>query len=230
MGYIGYLEDIAEYNSIIVDTVLSLGAVVYVKTTVPQTLMLGEARSNLLGITLNPLNRELSSGGSSGGEGSLIAMKGSICGLGTDIGGSIRFPSALNGIYGLKPSDGRISYGRAKNSFDGQESVPSVVGPMTRSLANIRLFFKLILETKPWLIDPKVHSIPWREDLFQEGQNNKLCFGVIQFDQQVHLSPSVQRAIHMAIKALEQAGHQVIEWDTTDHPEVNFNIILFRKV
>jgi len=222
MGYIGYLGDIAEYNSILVDTVLSLGAVVYVKTTLPQTIMLGEARSNLLGITLNPLNRELSCGGSSGGEGSLIAMKGSICGLGTDIGGSIRLPSALNGIYGLKPSDGRIPYGRAKNSFDGQESVPSVVGPMTRSLSNIRLFFKAILETKPWLIDPKVHNIPWREDLFQEGQNNKLCFGVIQFDQQVHLSPPVQRAINMSIKALERAGHQVIEWDTTDHPQVNF--------
>jgi amidase len=221
MGYIGYLGDIAEYNSILVDTVLSLGAVVYVKTTLPQTIMLGEARSNLLGITLNPLNRELSCGGSSGGEGSLIAMKGSICGLGTDIGGSIRFPSALNGIYGLKPSDGRIPYGRVKNSFDGQESVPSVVGPMTRSLSNIRLFFKAILETKPWLIDPKVHNIPWREDLFQEGQNNKLCFGVIQFDQQVHLSPPVQRAINISIKALEQAGHQVIEWDTTDHPQVN---------
>ncbi|CAF1189927.1 unnamed protein product [Rotaria sordida] len=219
MGYVGYLGDISEYNSFIVDIVLSLGAVLYVKTTVPQTLMKGEAGSYLLGITLNSLNREFSSGGSSGGEGSLIAMKGSICGLGTDIGGSIRFPSAVNGIYGLKPSDGRIPYGRAKTSLDGQESVPSVVGPMTRSLSNICLFLKSILEKKPWLIDPKVHNIPWREDLFQEGQMDKLCFGVIQFDQEVHLSPPVQRAINMAINALEKAGHQVIEWDTTDHPQ-----------
>ncbi|CAF4440646.1 unnamed protein product, partial [Adineta steineri] len=91
MGYIGYLGEIAEYNSFIVDTFLSLGAVIYVKTALPQTIMLGETRSNLLGLTLNPLNRELSCGGSSGGEGSLIAMKGSIFGLGTDIGGSVRF-------------------------------------------------------------------------------------------------------------------------------------------
>ncbi|CAF4128540.1 unnamed protein product, partial [Rotaria sp. Silwood1] len=170
-------------------------------------------------ITINPLNRDFSCGGSSGGEGSLIAMKGSICGLGTDIGGSIRFPTSLNGIYGLKPSDGRIPYGRAKNSFIGQESVSSVVGPMTRSLSNIYLFLKSVLDTKPWLIDPKVHNIPWREDLFQEGQSNKLCFGVIQFDQLVHISPPVQRAINMTINALEKAGHQVIEWDTTDHPK-----------
>jgi amidase len=226
MGYIGYLGDIAEYNSIIIDAVLSLGAVLYVKTTLPQTIMLGEVRSHLLGKTLNPFNRELSCGGSSGGEGSLVAMKGSICGIGTDIGGSIRFPSAVNGIYGFKPSDGRLPYGRAKNSFDGQETVVSVLGPMTRSLSNIHFFFKSILETKPWLIDPKVHNIPWREDLFQEGQMNKLCFGVIKFDQQVHLSPPVQRAINMTINALEKAGHQVIEWDTTDHPEVSVEIEL----
>jgi amidase len=210
----------------IVDTILSLGAIVYVKTAVPQTLMFDETRSNLLGITVNPLNRTLSCGGSSGGEGSLIAMKGSICGLGTDIGGSIRFPSALNGIYGLRPSAGRVSYGRVKTSMNGQESVSSVIGPMTRSLSNIRLFLQSTLATKPWLVDPKVHNIPWREDLFQEGQMNKLCFGVIQFDQLVHLTPPVQRAINMSINALQIAGHQVIEWDTTDHPEVNSNIII----
>ena len=49
---------------------------------------------------------------------------------------------------------------------------------------------------------------------------NKLCFGVIKFDQQVHLSPPLQRAINLAINALEKAGHQVIEWDTTDHLQV----------
>ena len=221
MGYIGYLGDLAEYNSNLVDTLLSLGAVIYVKTAVPQTLMMCEVRSNLLGKTLNALNRELSCGGSSGGEASLIAMKGSICGLGTDTGGSIRNPSALNGLFALKPSDGRISYGRMKNSCEGEESVRSVVGPMARSLGTIRWFFKSILDTKPWLVDPRVYNIPWREDLFQEGKMNRLCFGVIRFDHMVHLSPPVERAINMAVNALEKRGHQVIEWDTKDHPQVN---------
>ena len=223
MGYIGYLGQIEERNSIIVDELLSLGAVLYVKTALPQTLMMGITHSHLIGKTVNPLNRELSCGGSSGGEGSLIAMKGSICGLGTDIGGSIRLPSAANGIYGLKPSDGRLPYGLLKNSLDGQESVASVIGPMTRSLSNIQYFFKAILETKPWLVDPKVLNMPWREDLFQEGQSKKLAFGVIQFDHIVHLTPPVQRAINLAIDALKKAGHEVIPWDTTDHPEVKKN-------
>lgn len=219
MAYIGYLGEIAERNSVIVDVVLSLGAVVYVKTALPQTVMLGETRSNLLGLTVNPLNRELSCGGSSGGEGCLIALKGSVCGLGTDIGGSVRFPAALNGICGLKPSDGRLPYGLAKNSLDGLESVASVIGPMARSLASLQFFFKAVLDTQPWLVDPGVHNIPWRDELFHDGQLPKLCFGVIRFDQKVHLSPPVQRALDMSIEALERAGHQVIEWDTADHPQ-----------
>ncbi|UJR17813.1 hypothetical protein I4U23_004712 [Adineta vaga] len=217
MGYVGYLGDIMEYNSILVDCILSLGAVVYVKTAAPQTIMLPETRSNLLGVTINPRNRELSCGGSSGGEGSLVALKGSICGFGTDIGGSVRIPAAVNGIYGLRPSDGRIPYGLAKNSLEGQESVPSVVGPITRSLANIRTILKLITEVKPWLVDPKVHNIPWRENMYKEGQSSKLCFGIIRFDGLAHLSPPVQRAIDIAVAAVRKVGHEVIEWDTSDH-------------
>ena len=52
-----------------------------------------------------------STGGSSGGEGALIAAGGSPLGLGTDIGGSIRFPSAFCGICGIKPTGNRIRYG-----------------------------------------------------------------------------------------------------------------------
>ncbi|CAF3370648.1 unnamed protein product [Rotaria sp. Silwood2] len=206
MGYVGYLREILEYNSILVDCVLSLGGVVYVKTTVPQTRMLVETHS---------------------GQGSLIALKGNICGFGTDLGGRVRFSVAVNGIYVLRPSDGRIPYRLARNSLDGQESVPSVVGPITRSLENIRTIFKAIAETKPWLADPKVHNIPWREDMFQEFQVGKLCFGVIRFDGLVHLSPPVQRAINVAVAVLRKAGHEVVEWDTSDHLEVNneFNVL-----
>lgn len=222
MGYIGYLGSVAELNSTIVDELLSLGAVLYVKTAVPQTVMVGETRSHLLGFTVSPWNRDLSCGGSSGGEGSLLAMKGSIGGWGSDIGGSIRFPSALNGIYGLKPSAGRFPYRGVKNSFEGQESVPSVIGPMARSLSSLVQLVKLVLQTEPWLVDPQVLPLPWRDELFQETQQTKkFSFGVIQFDQQTRLSAPVQRAIDLSVAALQRAGHQVIEWDTSDHPQVS---------
>ena len=65
---------------------------------------------------MNPLNRRLASGGSSGGEGALIGSYGSPIGVGTDIGGSIRVPAWVQGLYALKPSHGRIPYGKANNS------------------------------------------------------------------------------------------------------------------
>lgn len=74
----------------------------------------------VLGYTTNPKNRHLSCGGSSGGEGALIGLKGSPVGFGTDIGGSIRIPAAFNGLYGIRPSSGRLPYEGMANSMDGQ--------------------------------------------------------------------------------------------------------------
>jgi len=55
-------------------------------------------------LTVNPLNKAFTPGGSTGGEGALLALQGSMIGYGTDIGGSIRIPSHMNGLYGLKPT------------------------------------------------------------------------------------------------------------------------------
>ena len=65
------------------------------KTTQPQSIMQLETQSHNYGITRNAYNRNCTSGGSSGGEGALVAMRGSTIGVGTDIGGSIRNPAAL---------------------------------------------------------------------------------------------------------------------------------------
>lgn len=119
MGYIGWVNTFEGkkgtgkekvFESEMVRELRSLGAVLYCKTSVPQSLMTGETVNNIIGYTTNPKNRNLSCGGSSGGEGALIALKGSPAGFGTDIGGSIRIPAAFNGLYGLRPSAGRMPY------------------------------------------------------------------------------------------------------------------------
>lgn len=74
------------FESEMVKELRALGAVLYCKTAVPHSLMRGETINNIIGYTQSGRNRLLSSGGSSGGEGALIAMKGSPIGFGTDIG------------------------------------------------------------------------------------------------------------------------------------------------
>ncbi|KAG8771098.1 hypothetical protein FRC12_003858 [Ceratobasidium sp. 428] len=86
-GYVANIGDFATKNAVLIDILYDLGAVPFVRTNVPQTLMWPETYNHVFGRTLNPRNLSLTSGGSSGGEGALIAMRGSPLGIGTDIGG-----------------------------------------------------------------------------------------------------------------------------------------------
>ena len=130
----------AQENAALVDLLQSLGAIVIAKTNVPQTLGTLDSCNHLFGRTLNPLNRQWTAGGSTGGEGALIAMRGSMVGFGTDIGGSIRVPAMCQGIYGFKPSNGRVPYGGQESGQlegKGRMTLQPVAGPLARSVADL---------------------------------------------------------------------------------------------
>ena len=216
------------YESEMVRELRNLGAILYCKTSVPHTLMAGETVNNIIGYTWNPKNRYLTAGGSSGGEGALIGLKGSPLGFGTDIGGSIRIPAVFNGLYGIRPSAGRMPYYGMANSMDGQNSVLSVVGPLSTTAGGLRLAMKSILSQEPWLHDPMVNEIPWRDeeekeilDLIKSTDNGKLAFGVLENDGIVTPLPPVRRAIDMVVKTLEKLGHKVVKWNPPSHREGN---------
>lgn len=137
MGYVSWLGKYEDDDSILVRLLLKAGAVFYMKTSVPQSLMCCETLNNIIGRTVNPYNKNWSCGGSSGGEGANIAFRGGVIGVGTDIGGSIRVPAAFNFLYGLRPSHGRLPYGKMANSMEGQETVHSVCGPITHSVVGM---------------------------------------------------------------------------------------------
>lgn len=122
--------------------------------------MQAETVNNTFGRTVNPLNRMLTSGGSSGGESALIAFGESPLGIGTDIGGSLRIPAACTGIFTLRPSFGRFTTQRCRSGLAGQEAVASVNGPMTKTLEDTIFYSKTIVDAKPWLVDPKCVPIP----------------------------------------------------------------------
>lgn len=128
IGYIANVGAPAIKNSALVDTIIAQGGILYCKTNVPQTVLTADTVNNVFGRTLNPVNDGIIPGGSSGGEAALLACGGSVLGIGTDTGGSVRVPSAACELYGLKPSAGRVSYKNVVNSNDGNISVISVVG------------------------------------------------------------------------------------------------------
>ena len=86
MGYVAWLGRRDERESVLVSILRRAGAVLYVKTSVPQGLAACETFNNIIGRTVNPRNAGWASGGSSGGEGALLAIRGSVVGMGTDLG------------------------------------------------------------------------------------------------------------------------------------------------
>ncbi|KAK7991634.1 hypothetical protein PG996_013351 [Apiospora saccharicola] len=236
MGYVGWIDTFQgqkgdprskTFESEMVRELRNLGAVLYCKTAVPHTLMCGETVNNIIEYTWNPTNRHLSSGGSSGGEGALIALRGSPGGFGTDIGGSIRAPSSFNGLFGLRPSSGRLPYEGMANSMDGQNSVLSVVGPLATSAGGVKLLTKAILSAEPWLHDPLVAEIPWRADVEAQTRDriasSQLRVGFHAHDGAITPHPPLQRALSLLRDIISRSGNQVLDWQppaSVSHPTV----------
>lgn len=215
VGFTSWVNDPATYNSTLVELLRNAGAVLYVKTNVPTAMMMAETVNNVFGRTMNPLNRALTSGGSSGGESALIAFGGSPLGVGTDIGGSLRIPAACTGIFTLRPSFGRFPTLGARSGLAGQEAVNSVNGPMGKTLDDILLFSKTVVGLEPWMQDPKCLPIPWRSVKIKQ----KLKLAVMWDDGMVTPTPPVQRALKETVDKLKKAGHEIIEWHPSLHAQ-----------
>ncbi|KAI1046745.1 hypothetical protein LB505_006769, partial [Fusarium chuoi] len=228
MGYVGWIggnlgiepDKTYTVESQIVTELLSLGAVLYCKTSLPQTLLFGETKNNIIGQTLNPINQNLSCGGSSGGEGALMALGGSSVGVGTDIGGSLRIPAGFCGIFSMKPTSNRLSYRDVANTNPGQDTYRSTIGFMGTSIDALEVVFKAVLGTEPWMKDPAVIPIPFRKEVMEshQGRADKkdnakfgerpLKMGVLWCDGMVGLHPPVLRGLKVVVEALKKAGHK----------------------
>ncbi|KNG91541.1 general amidase-B [Aspergillus nomiae NRRL 13137] len=163
LGFVSFIDNpVPTTNSPLVDILLAAGAVIYVKTNIPQTLMIAESHNNVFGRVLNPHRLNLAAGGSSGGEGALVALRGSLLGVGTDIGGSIRIPALCCGVIGFKPSAGRVPFvGQTSPARPGLAGIAPVAGPLCHSVRDADLFFKVVADSRPEDVDDQVHGLPW---------------------------------------------------------------------
>ena len=129
---------VPEEDAPAVAKLLAAGAIPIGKTTTPEFAFKPVTDSPLTGITRNPWDLNKTSGGSSGGTGAAVAAGLGPIGIGSDAGGSIRLPASFNGIFGLKPSFGRVAYYPAR-------PVPLVhAGPMARTVPDAALMLKVV--------------------------------------------------------------------------------------
>ncbi|ELT88038.1 hypothetical protein CAPTEDRAFT_225540 [Capitella teleta] len=190
------------------------GAIPFVKTNVPQTMISWETTNPIFGATVNPFDHERGVGGSSGGEAALIASGGSILGFGSDIGGSIRIPCNMTGIYGFKPTANRVSGKGNCPIQNGQNAVLSCYGPMAKDVDSLVMALKALYVPVMTSLDPTVPLIPFRDEVYEEKKSLRIAYYFE--DTYFHATFAQKTAVLQAKAALEKAGHQLVPWHFKD--------------
>lgn len=198
------------------------GAVLLGKTATPEFAMKGVTDSPLTGITRNPWNPDLTPGGSSGGAGAAVAAGMCTLALGTDAGGSIRIPASFCGVFGLKPSYGRVPVW-PPTPFGTFAST----GPMTRSVADAATMLNAIAEpdARDW------NALPYDGTDYREGLDEGIDGVRIAYSQTLgyaRVDGEVATIVDAAVEALAERGARVEREDPGFADPAPFWHVLFR--
>jgi Asp-tRNA(Asn)/Glu-tRNA(Gln) amidotransferase A subunit family amidase len=199
-----------EADATLVRRLRAAGAIVLGVTNVAEQLMAWETDNALYGRTNSPWALDRTPGGSSGGEAAAIAAGLSAGGVGSDGGGSIRVPAHFSGIYGLKPTPGRVPATGHFPPCGGPFALTGVVGPMARTIDDVRLLLEVMAGAD--IGDPNGHPVPL-ERLERPSafglQPSGVRVGFFEDDGVVPVDADTRRAIRQVVAWLEDAGVEV---------------------
>ena len=165
------------------------------------------------GKTLNPHNSNKTAGGSSGGSAAAVAGGIAIAALGTDTGGSVRQPAAYCGVVGMKPTYGRVS----RYGITAYSSSLDQCGPITQNVEDAAILYDIISGHDS--MDSTSANIDYDAVAPKLNADKKLKIAVIDnFVEQA--SPSIKKGFEKAVKAFEDAGHEIIHKNMLDTDKI----------
>jgi aspartyl-tRNA(Asn)/glutamyl-tRNA(Gln) amidotransferase subunit A len=198
------------------------GAVLLGKTTTPELGWKGVTDSPLHGVTRNPWQTEYTAGGSSGGSAAAVALGMGALSVGTDGGGSVRIPAAFCGIFGFKPTYGRIPLYPA-SPF----GTLAHAGPMTRTVEDAALMMDVLTlpDSRDWSALPPPHE-SHLADLGSGIAGLRIAFSpTLGY---VKVNPQVESRVSAAVAALADLGGVVEQVDPGfDDPVDAFHVLWF---
>ena len=198
--------NVSTQDATVVRNLRGAGAILLGKTNIPEFAFHYDSNNLVYGATHNPHNPERTVGGSSGGEGAALATGISPIGVGSDYGGSIRVPAHFNGVTGLKPGRWVVPYG---GHFPPAQTMSiqlwSEIGPMARYVEDLQLLLAIFAQPD-FTTDPDVapHSV-------EPQQPESLRVAIFDEDGICPVDPAIREAVRNAGRALEDAGHEVVE-------------------
>jgi aspartyl-tRNA(Asn)/glutamyl-tRNA(Gln) amidotransferase subunit A len=187
---------------------LAAGAVPLGKTTMPELGWKGLGDSPLTGITRNPWDTRLTTGGSSAGAGAAAALNLGVAHLGTDGAGSIRIPASFCGVFGIKPS-----FGRVPTAPPSAFASVSHVGPLSRTVRDAATLLQAIAGADPSDITASHASVPDFSKTLEDGIAGLRLAWSPRLGYVERLDPEVEELAAGAARALVEAGARVDEAD-----------------
>jgi len=190
-----------EANAPVIDRLVAAGAIILGKTNMHELAFGITSNNGAFGAVGNAYNAEHFAGGSSGGTGTAVAARMAPAGLGSDTGGSVRIPAAVNGIAGLRPT----LYRYPQAGITPISHTRDTAGPMARTVADLILLDRVIAGGAP----------------IEAAEAKGIRLGVPRGAFWSDLGPETKRVAEEALEKLKAAGVTLVEADLPSVPELN---------
>jgi amidase len=217
-GFPPLADYVPQEDSTVTARLKAAGGVLIGKTNVPTMLADFQTNNPIFGRTNNPWNIERTSGGSSGGAAAALASGMTPFEIGTDLSGSIRIPAHFCGLFGLKPTEQRVSLDGLIPGLPPPRSIRimSCIGPMARTIEDLALLYRII--AGPDGRDTEVQPVP--VDDVPELELTKLRIAFAPTFPGLPVAADIRRAIELLCQQLDRSGAVVEE---ARLPELDFN-------
>ena len=196
-----------DFDSEVVRRLEAAGLNLFGTTNAPEFGILAHTEPRLHGPCRNPWSTDHTPGGSSGGSGSAVAARIVPAAHGNDGGGSLRIPASHCGLFGLKPTRGRVSFTPASDGWDGM----ACEGVLTRSVRDSAALLDVLAGPMPGdTFTPSPPVRPWLEEVGRPPGRLRIAFTEESFfGRTTH--PECRAAVRDAAKALSELGHELVE-------------------
>lgn len=205
-GLVSRIGVVAQEDAPAVRRIRGAGAIPMGVTNVSELCMWMESNNKVYGRTNNPYDPRHIVGGSSGGEGAIIASGGSPFGVGSDIGGSIRMPAFFNGIFGHKPTGGLIPNTGQYPNASNEARHYLATGPLARRCEDLWPLVRIMAGTD----SPEDGCLPWKLGDPESVDLSQLTVYCIPDNGKLRVSKDIQGALQRSAAALEEAGAKVV--------------------
>ncbi|WP_373515037.1 amidase [Persicitalea sp.] len=217
-GSKGYLDFVSQTDSYYIERCKKAGLVLFGKTNTPEFGLTPFTEPSLFGPSRNPWNTKYSSGGSSGGSAAAVAAGIVPAATASDGGGSIRIPASCCGLFGLKPSRGRVSLGPGIGQGWGGAVVEGSVTRSVRDSAAMLDILQGFLPGDPYQI--QAPERPYAEEIRRDPGKLRVAMCSRHLYESRSVDVECVRAVEKTARLLQTLGHEVEEVPLPYGPEV----------